>query len=158
MIKAYQLLYLNSLSFTIKVNGVEKRVNFSGNSSEKGMFLTADENMQNALESHPSFGVKYERKPSGLYNKSGLKGPGKAVAGTVTAQVLKDNGIIQTNDKAANQNPPIDESKEMKFANLQLARAYFSAEPYNIPKGEMMSYETINEKVNALGITLIFEK
>lgn len=158
MIKAYQLIYLNSFSFTVKINGVEKRVNFSGNSSEKGMFITADETLQKALESNPSYGVKFESRPSGLYNKSGIKGPGKAVAGTVTTQVLKDNGIIQTNDKVANQNPPIDGSKDMKFANLQLARAYFSAEPYNIPKGEMMSYDAINEKVKALGITLIFEK
>lgn len=158
MIKAYQLLYLNSLSFTIKVNGVEKRVNFSGNSSEKGMFLTADENMQNALELHPSFGVKYERKPSGLYNKSGLKGPGKAVSGTVTSEKLVDAGIIPSTQEAAKADGSTSDSKEMKFANLQLARAYFSAEPYNIPKGEMMSYETINEKVKALGITLIFEK
>lgn len=158
MIKSYQLIYLNSLSFTLKVNGVDRRVTFSGNSSEKGMFLTADENMQKALESHPSFGVKFDRKPNGLYNKSGLTGPGKAVTGAVTSEKLKEGGIIVTTNTTNAVNSPASDKQEMKFANLQLARAFFSAEPYNIPKGEMMSYEGINEKVSALGITLFFEK
>lgn len=212
MIKAYQLKYLHQLTIFVNLNGVEKCIRFSGDSSTKGMFITSDEALQNALENHPSFNIKFEIKPSANYNNTGIKGPGKPISGTVTIENMKGNGILagerlpkdtsqipvvpsqadnsnpadDTDDSASSDNVDddvenkedtestsasdevkaggeIDEventaPQEMAFENLQLARAFFSQPPYNIPKTDMMSYEAINAKVAEFRITLKFQK
>jgi len=171
MTKTYISLLGQHHATSIYINGVEKRIVFSGAEGDtNGIFTTGKIEEQEAIEKNPSFNKRYA-----LYKEYkdpvGISGPGTLVNKSLTSEDLKEAGMILgipakevakigkiTNHPAVAVPEPIKEKPNTKtFKTTNEAQEFFMTE-YNIPKNKMRTYTEIRKVGADNGLEIIFQK
>lgn len=115
-VKVYQSLIGQIHHTSVKVDGKEVNITFSGaDGDNKGTLTTIDEKLQKAIESDPAFNIRFKFvKEYGDSNK-GMVGPGQIIQGLLTGDKLSGKGLLvgeDTNktDAESTGNVPIPEN------------------------------------------------
>lgn len=164
-VKVYISLIGQNHATSINIDGIDKRIVFSGAEGDmNGTYTTGDTKEQEAIESNPAFNKRYGLHKTyddrianeGDGKASGLVGPGIAVNGSVNSEVLVNANIIESEK-------PLDDTgaesgTNMVFKNINEAQSMLSEEPYNVPKSKIRTSAEIIAKGVELGLNIEFRK
>ena len=180
-VKVYQSLIGQIHHTSVKVDGKEVNITFSGaDGDNKGTLTTIDEKLQKAIESDPAFNIRFKFvKEYGDSNK-GMVGPGQIIQGPLTGDKLSGKGLLVGEDTNKANNAPKPEAdsqgsekedisgagdtgrenadKTKKFKTLNEAQEFFCAEPYNVTKSSIRTIDAVIEAGKILGIEVIFSR
>jgi len=165
--KVYISLLGQNHSTAIYVNGVRKRITFSGSEGEmNGIYTTGKADEQKAIEISPGYGKAfaihkvYNDSPIG--NKPDVVGPGKLVNGPISTETLLDNNLIDGQKPIQDIiEDVVDDPKEnvmMVFKSVNEAQALLTKAPYNVVKTKIRTTADIVAKGLELGLDITFNK
>lgn len=140
MLKIYESILDKQLYTTINVLGRDMRIGFvGGDTLTNGVFITSDENIQNAIESAPGFNKYFK-----LVRTSGEK---------TTKKEVKVDAYTKPKPN------PLPKSKvDFTFKTVMEAKSFFSKEPYNIPTSRLTVASAVIEEAKALGLNVEFKR
>lgn len=94
MTKIYQAIIDRNLYTSVIVNGNSVALEFAGGDFvTNGVCIVSDKALQEAIESSPSYGVKYRLKET-LGAKNGMVGPGTLVQGALGTEDLRKANLL----------------------------------------------------------------
>lgn len=137
------------VAFSVTLSGGKsKRISFSPRTGGGSLFYTDDENVQNAIEKHPSFGTKFFlTKP-----QAEVKKPAKPA---VTKKLEKEAGSEDSASEAPAPEATEDKTtKEIPFTSLSDAKEYL-AKTYEIGRTQLRSKEAIKKYAALHGIIFV---
>lgn len=138
-----------NLYTSVVVNGKTVALEFSGGDFvTNGVFIVSDKALQEAIESSPSYGVKYRLKET-LGVKNGMVGPGTPVQGTLGTEDLRKANLLA--GQSANAAPVAEDAKtieeEFKEYDGSISAKSETASNEGAAKTASDSEETIEEVV-----------
>lgn len=140
MLKIYESILDKQLYTTINVLGREMRIGFvGGDTLTNGIFITSDEDIQNAIESAPGYNKYFK-----LVKVSGVK--------SVKKEVKTDSY------NKPKPNPTPKDEFDFTFKTVMEAKAFFSKEPYSIPTARLTVASAIIDEAKALGLNVQFKR
>lgn len=174
-VKVYISLIGQNHSTTITVNGIDKRITFSGAEGDiNGTYTTGNIDEQKAIEDNSAFNKRYKLHkvyndtPSlGVRNnaKYGIIGPGTSVGESLTAEHLIKNGIIEESgipsppNKIDNLVPEMNtDLNVVVFKTVNEAQAFLAQSPYNVPKSKIRTTADIITIGSEFNLNIEFRK
>ena len=131
MTKSYKSYTQVAFSVTLPGGG-SKRISFSPRTGSGSVYITDDERVQKAIESHPGFGKKFFLDAASSFV------PVQPVA-PKTAPAVTDADAAPSST-TENENAP----KEVPFTNLSDAKEYL-ARHFEIPRTQLRSKDAIKK-------------